>query len=83
MAIAAKPRKQDTAPAVNIDALISKGGSTAAQDEDKDEVLTFTLRLPRDLARRIDVAAKSRKIKPSRHTWILEAIHEKLEGEGG
>ena len=32
---------------------------------------------------RIDTVRQTRSVKPSRHTWILEAIYAKLEQEEG
>lgn len=80
MAIARKPKstkkgKQD----VDVDALISKGGSVATETTNK--TTAFTMRLPGDLLRRVDAAVKKRPLKTPRHTWVLEAILEKLERE--
>jgi hypothetical protein len=36
------------------------------------------LRVPTDLLEHIDRALRRRPVPPSRHAWILEAIHEKL-----
>lgn len=80
MAVARKPKalkngKQD----VDIDALINKGGSVATDAEPK--TTAFTIRLPGDLLQRVDTAVKKRPLKTPRHTWVLEAILEKLERE--
>jgi hypothetical protein len=37
------------------------------------------LRVPPDLLRRIDQAVESRRIQIPQHTWMLEALLEKLE----
>ena len=41
------------------------------------------LRLSPQLIARIDTVLGARRVPPSRHHWILEAIHEKLEREEG
>jgi hypothetical protein len=40
------------------------------------------LRVPLDLLERIDTTVKTRRLKTPRHTWLLEAVVEKLEREG-
>jgi predicted transcriptional regulator len=39
------------------------------------------LRLSPELIARVDTVRGTRRVPPSRHHWILEAIHEKLERE--
>jgi hypothetical protein len=83
MAITRKPKTQPTptAPKVDVDALINKGGSVtrlAAAETDKKQVYV-QLRLPKELVDQIDESLSGRPIKTPRHTWFLEAIHEKLE----
>jgi hypothetical protein len=79
MAIARKPQ----VPKVDVDKLIRKGGSVAgekpAEGDTKPQLLQ--LRLPRSLVGRIDETRESRLVPPSRHAWLLEAIHEKLQRE--
>lgn len=48
----------------------------------EEETIAVTLRVPRDLLAELDAAAKKCRPKRSRNSWILEAIIEKLEGEG-
>jgi hypothetical protein len=85
MAIARKPKASTVgkpAGAVDIDALIHKGGSVASEKGRGDGKPTpLLLRVPSDILNRIDVSLKTRPIKTPRHTWILEAIVEKLERE--
>ena len=84
MAITRKP-KAVPAPGANVDALINKGGSVtqlAAGDGAEEKQIYVQLRLSKDLVDRIDGALASRTIKTPRHTWFLEAIHEKLKREG-
>ena len=86
MAITRKPKPQTNgaeAPAVDIESLINKGGSVAsAQTAPKgSDVATVNLRIPATLVERIDQELKSRPIKTPRHTWLLEAVVEKLNRE--
>lgn len=80
MAVTRKPsNKADVSEAV-INAIIEKGGSVA---QDKTDVgkKNLQLRLESDLINQIDEIREKRTIPPSRHTWILEAIYEKLQKE--
>jgi hypothetical protein len=83
MAISRKPQAAaKSRDVVDINALIHKGGSAASEQVREGEKPTpLLLRLPSDLLSRIDLSVKSRRIKTPRHTWILEAIVEKLERE--
>lgn len=65
-------------------ALIKKGGRSARPTEDEDKIpeKRISLRIPEDVGERIKQAAKSRPIKTSSHTWIVEAVLEKLKKEG-
>jgi hypothetical protein len=88
MAIARKPKHQ-TQPeqAVDVDALIRKGGSVAGQEsaeprqEGEGKPSPVIVRIPPDLLDRIELARQGRAVKIPRHTWLLEAIVEKLERE--
>ncbi len=83
MAIARRPqaKSQEQKTAVDVDALIAKGGSVAhPETTSTDEgVGSFTLRVPKKLLRQIEDQRKSRPIRTDRQRWILEAIVEKLE----
>lgn len=72
-------KERDTA----LLALIKKGGRSARplDDEDKVQEKRISLRLPEDIAERIKQAAKARPIKMPSHTWIVEAVLEKLKKE--
>ena len=89
MALRRKPRseskKSPAADERHIEALIDKGGSVAPDHEEEGEgrPQLVQLRLPRALVQRIDKARKHRRVAPSRHTWLLEALLEKLETEEG
>jgi len=62
-----------------ITALINKGGSVATRREGVERTRNVQLRLPESLIPRIDSNLANRLPKPSRHSWLLEAIFEKLE----
>ncbi len=86
MAIARKPKKTADETQVDVDALINKGGSIAKLTESTstDEATAekqVALRVPAPMLAEIDNTVKQRAIRIPRHTWILEAIAEKLERE--
>ncbi len=85
MAISPKPKPpqavQEPRPNVDVNALINKG-LAIRKDEPKKSETSVLLRIPGNLADRIDNATKARPIRTPRHSWILEAILEKLEREG-
>lgn len=85
MAISRKPRPRST-PDVDVEALINKGGtpSTAAEvkpSHDPARPVAVVLRLPGEMIEQIDTVLKARPIRTPRHTWLLEAAHEKLVRE--
>ena len=90
MPIVRKPKTpSQSTSAVDVDALINRGGSVATQlppetntPQKENTTATVNLRIPTHLLSRIDQSLESRPIKTPRHTWILEALHEKLEREG-
>jgi hypothetical protein len=84
MVVTKKSKTKATPKNVDVEALIRKGGSVASEAEMADgkaKVYAVVLRLPVDLAQRIDQAVHARRIKMPRHTWLLEAAMEKLELE--
>ncbi len=85
MAISRKPNRSsnNAAKTVDVDALINKGGSIAGNDGDqsKDKIVPVILRVPDDILEKVDASVQARRIKTPRHTWLLEAILEKLERE--
>jgi len=85
MAISRKPKRESAATsAVDVDALINKGGSVAAKNggqEKERHTVPVILRVPEDILQKVDASVQARRIKTPRHTWLLEAILEKLEGE--
>ena len=83
MAIARKPQAKPT-PAVDVDALINRGGSPTPQEPEDDKAPTpILIRIPAGMLAQLDAALKARPVKLPRHTWILEAIHEKLSRDSG
>ncbi len=82
MAISRKPRtERATASKVDVDALINKGGSVAQKQGAEPKEKPVILRVPENVLERIDATVKARRIKTPRHTWLLEAVLEKLEKE--
>ncbi len=75
MAITKKPAPR---PEAEIAALIQKGGSVPQGNKRTQYI---QLRLDRELLGAIAAVLHRRKVKIPRHTWILEALHEKLERE--
>jgi predicted HicB family RNase H-like nuclease len=66
----------------DIDAVINRGGSSAASPEENQErERIFNLRVPESLVAKVDALRKRRTGKISRNTWILEAIEDKVERE--
>jgi hypothetical protein len=83
MAIARKP-SGDSVKRTDIDALIDKGGSPANEKKGKDtegKPGPVILRIPKDMLSKIDELVEARPIRTPRHTWLLEAVYEKLERE--
>lgn len=85
MPISRKPKQ--AASGVDVDALISRGGSIAvaepseAAPDSSRATATVNLRIPTPLIERIDRALETRPLKKPRHAWLLEAVLEKLERE--
>jgi len=66
----------------DIDDIINRGGKTTAdskvvQNEEENEI-RFTLRIPHKMIGSIDKDRKSRVGTVSRNQWILEAVAERL-----
>ena len=86
MAITRKPKKNTQIADVDVDSLINRGGSTAQtiQTEINQKRLgekQVALRIPYPMFDKIDKSLQQKTIRMPRHTWILEAIAEKLERE--
>ena len=68
--------------AADIEALIQKGGTVpeeAPSPSPPRKVVPVTLRMPSALLNQVDEHLKSQLIPLPRHTWILEAVQEKLQ----
>ena len=80
-AVSRKPKSQDR----DVDAFIDRGLRSGTENkttiDDETEVARVQLRLTKGKLREIDEALSQRKVKVSRHVWLLEAIQEKLEKE--
>jgi len=71
-------------PKIDIDYLISKGGSVPNPEPTsggKPKVTSMILRIPGEIGQRLNQALQARPVRLPRHTWILEAIVEKLDRE--
>lgn len=81
MAISRKPKASEKqAQERSISALINKGGSGARNSSDKNLTeKSILLRIPAATLEMIDEVVNAKKIKTPRHTWLLEAVFEKLE----
>lgn len=90
MALTARPASKTPAPdAAHNEAaalrIIEKGGSAAARDPGEGRGLQHPLKFPGDgkIWQRLEAQRHKSAVKLPRNTWILQAIHEKLEREGG
>jgi len=82
MPITRKPARPAEPRAVDVDALIRKGGSVAAEAADgADKATPVVLRIPAAALALVDQAVQARRVKTPRHTWLLEAVMEKLDRE--
>ena len=83
MAITRKPSAAAAKP--NIDELINRGGSSPQTEQgagtSEPESIAVIVRIPAKMLADIDRSVKARKIRTPRHTWLLEAILEKLGRE--
>ena len=82
MPVARKPEPKSTISEKDISAVIEKGGSVPIEKQGKSKnEQTVNLRLPENILNEIDNLVSLRRIKISRHTWLMEAIIEKLDRE--
>ena len=82
MSIARKPKSKPPVSERAISAVIEKGGSVPSEKNAKGKTeQTVNIRLREDILSEIDLSVSSRRIKISRHTWLMEAIIEKLDRE--
>ncbi len=81
MALSPKPVRPAGAPADNVEAFISKGGSVPVT-KPAGKGAQHPLKFPEgDLFERLERARKAAPVTLPRNTWILQAIAEKLERE--
>jgi hypothetical protein len=82
VAITRRPKSSAEAAEVSVETLINKGGSSPKRDAaDAGGTVAIVLRLPTAILARVEQAVKARPIRTPRHTWLLEAVHEKLTRE--
>ena len=83
MAISRKPTPRASERAVA--AVISRGGEVAAQAPRRRpsaaERTPVIVRIAPELLARVDAAVEARPVPITRHSWILEALHEKCKQE--
>ena len=80
MPVRARPKAQEETT-VDVEALIRKGGTGTESpgEEEKKATTPVLIRVPTHLLERVDQALSARSVKVPRHTWILEAVVEKLD----
>ena len=81
MAVSRKPAASTASVPVDVGALIHKGGSVPedeANSSSERKTIPVTLRVPSELLKQVDDFLKTRPVPLPRHTWLLEAVHEKL-----
>lgn len=59
-------------------ALRTRVVSSKPQPEKKKSTVAVSLRIPAPMLKEIDKAVRARPYKIPRHSWLLEAVHEKL-----
>ncbi len=81
-------KKKSTKPKFvqyDIDDVINRGGKVSAdsklnqENEEVNEEIRFTLRIPQKLIKQIDKDRQTRVGNVSRNQWILEAVAERFE----
>ncbi len=84
MAVTRKQTKNTETNSVDVEALIRKGGSVAGDTpslKKTDKPTSVILRIPADVIVKIEQSVLARRLKIPRHTWLLEAVMEKLDRE--
>lgn len=89
MAITRKPtRVAHPGGGVDVEALINKGGSAPVRETESKAALPavgntapIVLRLPTSLLEQVDTLLKARPVRIPRHTWLVEAVYEKIQRE--
>ena len=70
-----------------VEKFIGGGGKTTEEartnaEISEDDLIRFTLRMPKPLVRMIDGHRKTKVGNISRNTWVLEAIAKRLQQDG-
>jgi len=81
MPVSTKPKRKMKSKEADVDALISKGGSVVSEKPTDAGTAYVQLRLPKTLKARIDRLNEAGIVKVSRHTWILQAIEQRIRQE--
>jgi hypothetical protein len=89
MAISRKPiRGVSSGGTVDVEALINKGGSAPSRESERTDApnngagtAPIVLRLPTSLLAQVDAIIKARPVRIPRHTWLVEAVYEKIRRE--
>ena len=76
-----KPKTHPTPVDTFIDKGLKTNTAKKTSDDDATEIARVQLRLTKGKLREIDEALNQRKVRVSRHVWLLEAIEDKLEKE--
>lgn len=67
----------------NIDNFISEGGDVPKEKKPKakkkEGIFRTEIRMPAELAKKVDDLREAHILKPSRNSWFLEAIIEKIK----
>lgn len=77
MAIARKPKREDK----KVDEVISRGGSVPGEEKNR-EVKQFPMRMDAYLIDMVDDLVRENPAIPSRNSWIIGAVVEKLKKDG-
>ena len=83
MAVSRKPKEEMTQQVSDkaLEEYLHKGGSTAKTRTAPAKDIRFSLTIPAAICEELDALRDSRRLKTSRHQWVLEAIVEKIERE--
>jgi hypothetical protein len=88
MAISRKPtRTASSGGSIDVEALINKGGSAPSREIERADApssggtASIILRLPTALLSKVDAIIKARPVRIPRHTWLVEAVYEKIQRE--
>ena len=81
MAISKKPVKAAISQSIDVNTLINKGGSIAGPQTGDAVEKQVSLRIPQVMLVDIEKIINERTIRIPRHTWILNAMAEKIERE--